>query len=43
MKNELIDKMERYNMIRHDDELDEDEKEAICEEIFEGDHAWPFL
>lgn len=43
MKKELIDKMERYNMIRHDDGLDEDEKEAIREEIFEGDHAWPFL
>ena len=43
MKNELIDKIERYNMIRHDDELDEDEKEDIREELFEGDHAWPFL
>ena len=43
IKQELIDKMERYNMIRHDHELDEDEKEAIREEIFAGDHAWPFF
>jgi hypothetical protein len=39
----LIDKMERYNAIRHDDGLDEEEKEAIREELFEGDHAWPHL
>ena len=43
IKQELIDKMERYNMIRYDDELDEDEKEAIREELFEGDHAWSFF
>jgi tetratricopeptide (TPR) repeat protein len=43
MKNELIDKMERYNMIRHDNDMDDEEKEAIREELFEGDHAWPFL
>ena len=43
LKDELIDKMERYNLIRHDDDMDEEEKEAIREELFEGDHAWPFL
>jgi len=43
MKNELIEKMQRYDIIRHDDELKEDEKEDIREELFEGDHAWPFL
>lgn len=39
----LIDKMERYNAIRHDDGLDEEEKEAIREELFDGDHACPHL
>jgi len=39
----LLEKMERYNEIRHDDDVDEDEKEAIREELFEGDHAWPHL
>jgi len=42
-KTGLIEKMERYNAIRHDDGLDGEEKEAICEELFEGDHAWPHL
>jgi len=42
-KPKLIQKMECYNAIRHDDEMDEDEKEAIREELFEGDHAWPNL
>ncbi len=40
---ELIHKMERYNAIRHDDAMDEDRKEAVREELFEGDHAWPHL
>ncbi len=39
----LIEKMERYNEIRHDDELGEEEKDAIREELFEGDHVWPHL
>ena len=39
----LIDKMERYNAIRHDGGLDEEEKEAIREELFDGDHLWPHL
>lgn len=43
MKGELIDKMERYNAIRHDETMDERQKEDMREEIFEGEHAWPFL
>ena len=43
MKKELIGKMERYNEIRHNDEVDAKEKEAIREKLFEGDHDWPFL
>jgi hypothetical protein len=43
MKNELTGKMERYNMIRHDDDMDDEKKEAIREELFEGNHSWPFL
>jgi tetratricopeptide (TPR) repeat protein len=43
MKKELIDKMQRYNAIRHRNDMDEDEKEAIRDELFDGDHAWPFL
>ncbi|MBC8871605.1 MAG: hypothetical protein H8E44_19440 [Planctomycetes bacterium] len=39
----LIEKMERYNAIRHDPGLDEEEKEAIREELFEDDHLWPHL
>jgi len=39
----LIDKLERYNGIRHDDGLDEEEKEAIRAELFDGDHLWPHL
>ena len=42
-KQGLIEKMERYNEIRHDGDVDEEEKEAIREELFEGDHAWPHL
>jgi len=43
LKTELIDVMIRYDAIRHSDELDDDEKETIRDELFEGDHAWPFL
>ena len=43
MKKELIDKMQRYNAIRHRNDMDEDEKEAIRDELFDRDHAWPFL
>jgi tetratricopeptide (TPR) repeat protein len=40
---EMIEKMQRYNMIRHNGDMDEEEKEPMREELFEGDHAWPFL
>jgi hypothetical protein len=40
---DLLEKMERYNAIRHDQDLDEDEKEEIRAELFEGDHLWPFI
>lgn len=43
LKNEVIDKMERYNAIRHNDGMSNEEKEDIREELFDGDHAWPFL
>jgi len=43
LKAELNDKIRRYNAIRHDDGMDEDDKEAIRQELFEGDHAWPHL
>jgi len=43
MKKELIDKMERYNKIRHNPRINEEEKEAVREELFEGDHGWPFI
>lgn len=39
----LIKKMERYNAIRHDDDMDEDRKEAIRTELFADDHCWPHL
>ena len=42
-KKGLIEKMERYNEVRHDEDVDEDEKEAIREELFGGDHAWPHI
>jgi hypothetical protein len=42
-RNTLIDKMKRYNSIRHDDGVDEEEKEAIREELFDCDHLWPHL
>jgi len=43
LKGDLIEKMERYNAIRHDQDLDEGEKEEIRAELFEGDHLWPFI
>lgn len=39
----LIERMNRYNEIRHDEDMNEEEKEAIREELFGGDHAWPHL
>jgi tetratricopeptide (TPR) repeat protein len=41
MKGDLIGKMDRYNAIRHDESIDQDQKEELREELFEGDHAWP--
>ena len=38
-----IDLNGAYNAIRHDPMMDENEKEAIRDELFEGDHSWPFL
>jgi len=32
----------RHN-IRHDKRMSEEEKEVIREELFEGEHLWPFL
>ena len=43
MKSELREKMHRYNNIRHDYTISEKEKEEIREELFEGDHTWPFF
>ncbi len=42
-KKGLLEKMERYNEIRHDPNMKEDEKETIREQLFGGDHAWPHL
>ncbi len=41
LRGELVSKMERYNAIRHDPSMDEEQKEALREALFEGDHAWP--
>ncbi|MCK4614718.1 MAG: hypothetical protein KAU14_07935 [Thermoplasmata archaeon] len=43
LKPELQEKMHRYNKIRHNDRYPEEAKEEIREELFEGDHEWPFL
>jgi hypothetical protein len=43
LKPELVEKMLRYNEIRHDDEYTEDEKDEIREELFEGDAFLSFL
>jgi hypothetical protein len=42
LKPELMEKMLRYNEIRHNDEYTEDEKDEIREELFEGDAFFPF-
>jgi len=41
MKPELVEKMHRYNEIRHDENMSEEEKEEIRDELFEGDHWLP--
>ena len=43
LKPELLEKMRRYNEIRYNDDYSEEEKEDIREELFDGDHAWPFF
>ena len=43
MKPELRAKMHRYNEIRKNHIMSEEEKEEIRDELFEGDHSWPFL
>jgi tetratricopeptide (TPR) repeat protein len=43
LKNEIFDKMHRYNKIRHDPAVSEKEKEKIRKELFEGDHEWMFI
>jgi len=43
IKQELLEKLQRYNAVRHDDRISETKKEAIRDEIFEGDHFFPFI
>ena len=38
LKPELINKMNRYNEVRHNDEYTNEEKEELREELFEGDY-----
>jgi hypothetical protein len=42
-KGELLDKMERYNAIRHDATVSENKKEKLRGKLFEGDHYWPHI
>ena len=43
LKPELMEKMLRYNEIRHNEEYTKEEKDEIREELFEGDAFYPFL
>lgn len=43
LKNEIFDKMHRYNKIRHDPAVSAKKKEKIRAELFEGDHEWMFI
>jgi len=43
LKPELIEKMLRYNEIRHNDEYSEEEKDEIREELFGDSYFFPFL
>ena len=43
MKGKLIHRMERYNKIRRDEALDEEQKEAERWKIFKGDNFWPHI
>ena len=42
-KGELLDKMERYNAVRHVTTVSESKKERLREKLFEGDHFWPHI
>jgi hypothetical protein len=42
-KPELVEKMLRYNEIRHDENYNEDAKEKIREELFGDTYFFPFL
>jgi tetratricopeptide (TPR) repeat protein len=43
LKDELFDKMHRYNKIRHNPDVSEKRKEEIREKLFEYDHVCPFI
>jgi len=43
IKRGLLEKTGRYAAIRHDDSVPEEEKERIREELFDGDHRWPWI
>jgi tetratricopeptide (TPR) repeat protein len=43
LKPAMIDKAERYKVIRKCHDIGAKEKERILGELFEGDHEWPFL
>ncbi len=43
LKKELMDKIKRYNAIRHDSTISDSEKEDIRYELFAGDHEWPYF
>jgi hypothetical protein len=42
-KPELVEKMLRYNEMRHDDEYTEEEKNEIRDELFGDDVFLPFI
>ncbi|MEI6435248.1 MAG: hypothetical protein WCP32_10420 [Bacteroidota bacterium] len=43
LKDEMFDKMRKYNKIRHNPAVSDTKKEKIREKLFEGDHAWMFI
>ena len=43
LKPKLLEKMKRYNEIRRNPDYTEEEKDDIRDELFDGDHEWPFL
>ena len=42
-KPSLLEKAHRYAEVRHDPSVPEVEKDRFREELFEGDHVWPWL